>query len=478
MRIEPNRSFSPSISSEPQRLSTLSDRSVFRDALQSFFASTPESQEPHFVRLQLSLESPVLGGLSDLNPRHLEKNFQIEELEDEMSEDLEVLEEVRDDAFLDDIEENQENMERLVDRWEEDGIQVKEGDDLDVPEGKEDLTDPIDGDESVDPELELSDAAKHFSEEKASKDALLTKKTPGVIGENNSAKDRELDYQEIQMLVDTVLNSKKYLSPRVRSILQQLLSSLLDGGRWLLDQHRLLSLDSVEWTQIRKMFPRHFYGGLLYTSYQLTDKQPIYEIFQQSFVQKAPNRANQEIWFELLTQAMGTLPLFIRQWIFGASTEPPDKELGDWLEIWKTLNALPPGASGRTLQLAFDYRHHPETMHQLFQLAQSYFHARPLFSSQYTLAANSIVQRCFPAGLLADVRMTDIVEQALRSESLEEDKLLKLLQGCSQSVLSYLPCGYLHKDLQAIVEYVYRDLMGQEEQVPGMLKDSAFGLTS
>jgi len=279
------------------------------------------------------------------------------------------------------------------------------------------------------------------------------------------------------MLVETVLNANKQIPPKTRSILQQLLSSLMNGERWLLDQHRLLSLNKKEWNEINKMFPRHFYGGLLHTSYALHHQLPVYEMLEASFMQVRPNKAEQEAWVELLSKALGKLPLFIINWLQGESlnlSETDTTQLADWLEIWKTHNALPPGAAGRTLQLALDYRYHPESMQQLVQLAQNYFYARPLNQSQLNLAAKSISTRCFPEGLLG-AHIDEILIQALRGESLAEDKLMLLLQGCSQSVLAYLPCGYLHADLQAIVEYIHRDLLGNEEQVPGMLNEASFG---
>lgn len=287
-----------------------------------------------------------------------------------------------------------------------------------------------------------------------------------------SPQEHPLNYEEIQHLVNTILNSGQKLPHQVRHILQDLLNALLDGQRQLLDQHRLVGLEAEEYALILKLFPPHFYAGWPRQERQHGQQLPLYAIMQDLFVQTPPDARRKEELLRLLAYSFDPLPVPLRNWVLDHPPLLEARELINLLEIWQQQQALPPGATGQLLNLAQTYQHHPETMRALFSLSQTCLHQRPLSDDQIELLAQKLYERCFPP--LADESQTlAVLKQVLQGHEPNHEALMRLLLGSAQAVLSYLPYAYLHPALQEIQDYVRRDLFGQEAMLPELFREEA-----
>jgi len=389
------------------------------------------------------------------------------------AEDEQEANEALEEADLELMEDPHEELDQ-IEKWEEDNQELHE--DLWHPDEElRDLSEEESEGREREPEGEGEIMSDHEELPLPPQHPEYESKTAGQaarwqLAEAESSQERKLNYAEIQALVDTVLNAERHLPPRVRHILQDLLNALLDGQRQLLDQHRLIGLDPAEWELLSTLFPPHFYAGWLRQQRLRNQDLPLYVISQDLFVQAPPNAQRQAELETLLGYAFGELPVPVRSWLHDKPPLFDTQDLKHSLEIWVQHQALPPGAIGQTLQLAMTYHHHPETMSELFGLSQSYLHRRPLSESQLRLVTQKLYERCFPP--LSDEQQTvAILNQVLQGQEPDEESLMRLLLGCDQAVLSYLPYAYLPTSLQEIQDYVRRDLFGQEERLPGLFKD-------
>ncbi|MEZ0369168.1 MAG: hypothetical protein ACAI44_08800, partial [Candidatus Sericytochromatia bacterium] len=293
----------------------------------------------------------------------------------------------------------------------------------------------------------------------------------GAASADTGVEERELNYEEIQSLVETALYSGRHLPPRVRQVMKELLEALLDGQRWLLDQHRLIGLEPYEWEQLTQLFPPHFYAGLL--RQHRHSELPLYDLLQDLYTQLPPDPERQAQLLALWQPGFGSgqLPPPLRNWVLDQPDPPAERELIQLLELWQQQQTLPPGATGRILQLALAYSYHPEKMLALFRLSQDLLHGRAPQGEQSALLAQCMYERCYPRELSDSAQIQDLLTRALLGQELEEPELMHLLTGCSQSVLSYLPYACMPPSLQHLQDYVRRDLLGREELVLALLQE-------
>lgn len=390
------------------------------------------------------------------------------------------LEETRRDAYLDGLEANQDQMEGLVERWKDRNPQDALNDRLLEAEAQEEsaaeaaLGEVEAGDDSGEIISDFEEIPIEHEESQGGEgggggggaSGTGAGGSDGSAGKGSSECD--LSYQEIQDLVETALNSGKHLPPRVRQVLQELLGALLDGQRWLLDQHRLIGLEREEWRLLQELFPAHFYAGLL--RQHRHSELPLYDLLQALYEQAPPDQARREQCLALWQPALGD-SLLLRNWVLAQPLPAQPRELANLLELWQQHQALPPGAIGRCLQLALAYRHHPERMQALFLLAGDLFHGKALMPDQIDLLAACVSERCYPRALSDTAQIQALLAGVLAGAEPDEAQLHQLLLGCSQGVLSYLPYSSLCQSLQDLQDYVRRDLLGREEAVPGLLKE-------
>ncbi|MGV3526789.1 MAG: hypothetical protein ACO1RX_21405 [Candidatus Sericytochromatia bacterium] len=423
---------------------------------------------------------PLMLSPAELRSPRLEQQALRQELRQEETELLEQ----RQDELIEDLDENREAMQELVEDWieaadsrsemtQESGQESLEGLQEGTLEGLEDLGDDLaeilsDFDEiPLDPGEHESGASSEGGSGGAG----------GGSGQANSevrssSGERPLSYQEIQNLVETVLLGPRHLPGRVRQLLQKLLESLLDGQRWLLTHERLIGLDHDEWQLLMTLFPPHFYGGLLRQTQSQQHAMPLYTLLQDLYEQNPPDQDRQEVLLQLWSPSFANNPpLLLRNWLLGQPLLFQPEELSHLLEIWQQQHTLPPGAIGRTLQLALVYQHHPELQARLFALAGDYLYRRDLRPEQIQEIAQRIFERCYPLDMADQALTVGVLERTLQGEELKPEELGVLVQGCSQSVLSYLPYAYVHPQLQEIMDYTRRDLLGQEDQIPQLLEN-------
>lgn len=284
--------------------------------------------------------------------------------------------------------------------------------------------------------------------------------------------ETDLSYEEIQALVETALDRGKHLPARVHQLLKELLGALVEGKRWLLDQHRLIGLEAKEWHLLTQLFPPHFYGGLL--RQQVHSELPLFEILQDLSAQRPPSPERQQQLQALWQPGFGSksLPRLLQHWIQDQAPESSPEELAQLLEHWQQQQTLPPGPIGRTLQLALAYRHHPEKMHNLFELSRSLLHGRILTLDQRNLLAQCVSERCFHRELTNQSQIQDLLARTLNGQEPTENELRQLLGGCSQGVLSYLPAPQLPASLQELQDYVRHDLLGHEEGLLDLIAEA------
>ncbi|MBF2052315.1 MAG: hypothetical protein IGS03_02490 [Candidatus Sericytochromatia bacterium] len=427
--------------------------------------------DPAAAPLYLPMNPPLDEKANDtqLQKSALDEDLQEEAQEAELEQELELELEWRDET-LDEYYEDQLREESL--KHEESGISEQEGHSNGQEAGSEQAEgaegDGGEGEISSDnEEIPLPELTASGDSDEGSVRLGWAAAAPSV-----STQERPLNYEEIQHLVNTILNSGQKLPHQVRHILQDLLNALLDGQRQLLDQHRLVGLEPEEYTLILKLFPPHFYAGWPRQERQRGQQLPLYGIMQDLFVQSPPDAARKEELLSLLAYSFDPLPLPLRNWVLDQPPLLEDRELINLLEVWQQQQALPPGATGQLLNLAQTYQHHPETMRALFSLSQACLHQRPLSEDQIDLLAQKLYERCFPP--LADAQQTQVIlKEVLQGREPDHEGLMRLLLGSAQAVLSYLPYAYLHPALQEIQDYVRRDLFGQEAMLPELFREEA-----
>lgn len=446
-----------------------SEDSAFPEVLKQFLApATPQGITLQTTHLQIHL---ALGDAAEAQ--------EAEALSEEQQEIHAEVQEDREDAYIEDLIENQEDMEALIDQWEERGEREEE---LKVEKKekseevlKEDRLDDVD--ESPE-QLHLhDDNPKDKPKDERPVFIELDKKNRAAMSvqANETAQERDLTYQEIQLLMETTLQSKNRLHNRVRDVLHSLLTSLSQGQRFLLDQHRLAGLEFHEWQEITQLFPPRFYGGLVRQALLLggeTALGNLYIALQNIASQTPPQRSEIDFWQSLWEPALGEWPLLAQNWWQQQPLLIAPQSLVYLLEILQHRNLLPTGAIGPTLSLALSHQHHPESLAHFFRLTQQWLYAEAMRPEDIAFFAEKVYERCYPQELSDRDQTLALLQAALSGQSLEETELMQLLQGCRQGVLSYLPYHYLPAGLQELQDYVQRDLFGKEEAVLQLLLDT------
>ncbi len=474
MRVDSSQNPSPT----PERSAAAPRESAaasFGELLESF--TRPEPPASQSSSLPLQAPSPY-----ELRAQQAEVRSFNAEIREQNAE----TEEIRRESYLDGLEDNQDNMEDLVDSWKERSPH-KPDTDIDT-ENQNSESSEMDLSELINTGDDIGDIVSDFEELPLDHDDQHQSESQGGGGSSRHApgddeaeqgkgtKERDMSFQEIQALVETALASGKHLPPSVKQILQELLGSLLDGQRWLLDQHRLIGLERDEWDLVQGLFPAHFYAGLI--RQHRRSELPLFNLLQQLYEQKAPTPEQHSAFLALWQPALGE-HLLLRNWIQNQPMPALDDDLVNLLELWQHHNALPPGAIGKTLQLALAYRHHPERMQALFLISGSLLHAQALSHQQQDLLAQCIAEKCFPRELTDTQQMHELLISVLKAQEPSESELMQLLNGCSQGVLSYLPYALVSQSLRDLQDYVRRDLLGREELVPHLLREEELtGLTS
>lgn len=418
---------------------------------------------------------------------HLEMRAETEELiveaqtEEQLTlEESEIhseLHEQREDAYIEDLIENQEAMEELIDNWEEQGEQKE------IESEQEHAAEELQKEEQ-NQEFEESPEQRHLNDDTQreknkddSPDFELEHKpvSPPASTANEVIRERDLSYQEIQMLMETTLHGKNRLQQRVREVLQALLESLAQGQRFLLDQHRLSGLESEEWAEITQLFPPRFYGGLVRQAMLANGTAGVNQLYYQLNdlqQQMPPSAKDQQFWRQLWEPLLGEWPLAINNWWQQQPLLADTDALKHILEILQHRNALPVGAIGQTLGLALAYQHNPESLYALFSLTQKWLHFKAMSTEEIYFFSEKVYERCYAQDLSDREQVMRYLQQLLSGQSLEDGALVQILQGCTQNVLSYLPYRYLPSEMQELQVYVRNDLLGKEEAVLHLLMDA------
>lgn len=387
------------------------------------------------------------------------------------------LHEQREDEYIEDLLEDQEAMEALIDDWEEQGEkkEIKSEKETVVEDvQKEDLTHEL---EETPEQLHLHDDPQRekSKEEGPNFDLEKNHAPPPPAAVNEIISERDLTYQEIQMLMETTLQGKNHLKQRVREVLQGLLESLAQGQRFLLDQYRLSGLEAGEWMEITQLFPPRFYGGLVRQAMLVSGTPGVNQLYTQLNhlqQQMPPTVKDQQFWRALWEPVLGDWPLVINNWWQQQPLIADTDALKHILEILQHRNALPVGAIGQTLSLALAYQHNPESLHTLFALTQKWLHFEAMTPEDIHFFSEKVYERCYAQDLSDREQVMTYLQQLLKGQSLEENALAQILQGCTQNVLSYLPYRYLPPEMQELQVYVRNDLMGKEEAVLQLLLDA------
>ncbi len=474
MRIEGDPK--PLYRSDPVQAPTTEAASAvsFRSILAEFFAplSAPFALQ---TSLHLNLSS---GSLDSQTPELIAKEFHQELKEDTQQEQEADQAEFREDEILEDLEENQELMEDLVDQWEDAGERIGEKkDNREKVEESEDLSDIIeDNDDIIEGEKPLEDLLEKENQNKQRRDDLFEleiqkKLLSGHSDSGQTVSERDLTYEEIQMLVETTVNSKDRLPHTVRRILNQVLESLMQGRPYLLQVSNMMGLDKEDWYNLLGLFPGQFYDGLLRQYKRSARSLPLYSLLQEAFLQIAPTQRRQQQWEQILRLSFPDWPLLVHNWLQNQPLlfRAEDQSLKHILEIWKQQGSLPPGATGRALELALAHQHHPESMHRLFVISQSLLHGQELTADQQDFYLEKVYERCFHSQFSDTQSIRDLLQRALQGQDFDEKELSQIVQGCPQQVLSFLPYSQLSSGLQNLIDYIQLDLFGNEEAVPQLL---------
>ena len=180
----------------------------------------------------------------------------------------------------------------------------------------------------------------------------------------------------------------------------------------------------------------------------------------------------QQFWKQLWEPMLGDWPLLINNWWQQQPLLSDTDALKHILEILQHHNALPVGAIGQTLSLALAYQHHPESLYALFTLTQKWLHFEAMSTEDVHFFSEKVYERCYAQDLSDREQIMNYLQHLLTGQSLEDNALAQILQGCTQNVLSYLPYRYLPPEMQELQVYVRNDLLGKEEIVLHLLTDA------
>ena len=387
------------------------------------------------------------------------------------------LHEEREDEYIENLLENQEEMEDLIDHWEENGErkEIKSEKEQPVEEAQKE-EEPAHELEETTELLHLQDDLQQDKHNNEGPSTLIEKKQAAPSSTVSEAiMERDLTYQEIQMLMETTLQSKNRLQRRVREVLQALLESLAQGQRFLLDQHRLAGLETHEWMEITQLFPPRFYGGLVRQAMLINGTLGVNQLHDKlNHLQQQipPTTSDQLFWRSLWEPVLGDWPLAINNWWSNQPLLAESEALKHILGILHQRNALPTGAIGQTLSLALAHQHSPESLDALFAITQKWLHFQALHPDEIHFFSEKVYERCYTQDLSDRGQIMTYLQNLLNGQSLEENALIQVLQGCTQNVLSYLPSRYLPSEIRELQDYVRNDLFGKEEAVLQLLTDA------
>jgi hypothetical protein len=397
---------------------------------------------------------------------------------------------LRQESYLAAIYANQENVERLLEDWEErsphawlenaleDELSRQEShaEGCEASESASGCGEAEATDLTLEPDLS-SGEYMHFSSadqgcsDPDSEPRHQSARVPEVERTVQPVQEQELSYAELQALVDSVLLSERTFSYKVRQILNRILQGLSEGQVCPLDQHVLLELEAPDWRVMAELFPPRFFQGLLRPlmcppALQSGKLEEAYGLIEHIFYQQGPLRPEQfeqlEAWWGQVTPLPGMFVSWLRQ------PELPALSLADLfypVEILYQHQALLPGATGRIQALALQYAHHPETALKLFEISRTILHSQPLSGAQIKLLSEKLADFCFPRALFVEGHMVPLLERALSGDALEQVEILQLLQGAPQKILSHLPYAQLSESLREIIHFIHADPDWTEDNI-------------
>lgn len=469
MRIDIRSSESPLSSSLPTHPGKNGDQTAFQLALEQALVLTPA---PASSSAKPSL--PLQAALSPLAwpplPESLSTSNEL------LNEEVERLKE-RQESYEEDLRENSELMERVIDNWEEQSpdnpLEHNLETDTDNAAELQELQENISGELSDDiPEMGLDfdgnpSGETHHSSDSGSPEHKNKAPQP-LPSEAPCLQERDMSYAEIQHLVDTVLQSSSRLPHKLQHLLGKILESLSQGERYPLNQHTLLDLESGEWQTLFELFPARFFQGLirplLQQAKQKSDMiQDGHALFEAILYQRGLSSEQFDL-LEMLWNRLSPLPGMFVSWL--RQPELPTLSLADLqhpLEILQQNQGLLPGAAGHIQSLALHYLHHPQTAVRLLEISRNCLHGLPLSEAQIQLLSDKLADFCFSHTL--DQQMAPLLAKALQGQSLEQEEIIRILQGAPQKILSYLPYAQLTPALQEIITFIHTDPDHSEENI-------------
>jgi hypothetical protein len=298
--------------------------------------------------------------------------------------------------------------------------------------------------------------------------------------ETARAEEREMSYEEIQHLVDTVVNGGHALPYKLHHLLRKVLDSLMTGHRYPLNQHTLTDLDLSEWKTLFELFPPHFFEGLIRPMLYAVGKdfkqiQANYELLDHILYQRGLSQIQLD-QLEALWNRLATLPTMFTSWL--RQPELPTlslEELQHPLEILHQHQGVLPGATGRIQSLALQYLHHPETAVKLLEISRQTLHGLPLSKEQLTLLSEKLADYCFSQHLHNQAQIRPVLDKALQGEDLSHDEIILILQGAPQKILSHLPYYCLPLSLQEIIQFIHTDPDHSEDNILALFLENEEG---
>ncbi len=460
------------------------EQAAFQALLQQVMAP-PAAARPPAPPLQqpAQLPPPLLSG-KGLSPE-VQQTEQAEELEEILA--------LREESYEEDLLENQEAMEDVIENWRETAEEHREALAETSPgEGGEtaELNESAGGADIADdvPEMALDvDNAPMETENNAGaqgegqdESGQQSKHRSSGAVETARAEEREMSYEEIQHLVDTVVNGGRSLPYKLHHLLRKVLDSLMTGHRYPLNQHTLTDLDLSEWKTLFELFPPHFFEGLIRPMLYAAGKdfkqiQANYELLDHILYQRGLSQPQLD-QLETLWNRLTTLPTMFTSWL--RQPELPTLSLEDLqhpLEILHQHQGVLPGATGRIQSLALQYLHHPETAVKLLEISRQTLHGLPLSKEQLTLLSEKLADYCFSQHLHNQAQIRPVLDKALQGQDLSQDEIILILQGAPQKILSHLPYYCLPLALQEIIQFIHTDPDHSEDNILALFLENEEG---
>lgn len=449
------------------------EQAAFQALLQQVMTPPPPPARPELpIMLPAQLPPPRL------SPKDL-----TEEAEAELAEETEEILVLRQEAYEEDLLENQEAMEDVIENWRETAEEHRESlAEAQNSEGNE-AAEINDGAGGMDIADDIPDMALDVDNAPMETDDMLgaqgdgkdeaerqSRNRSGGTVETQRAEEREMSYEEIQHLVDTVVNGGHSLPYKLHHLLRKVLDSLMTGHRYPLNQHTLTDLDLAEWKTLFELFPPHFFEGLIRPMLYAAGKdfkqiQANYELLDQILYQRGLSQTQLD-QLETLWSRLATLPSMFTSWL--RQPELPTlslEELQHPLEILHQHQGVLPGATGRIQSLALQYLHHAETAVQLLEISRQMLHGLPLGETQISLLSEKLADYCFSQQLHNQTQIRPVLTKALQGQDLGQDEILLILQGAPQKILSHLPYYCLPLALQEIIQFIHTDPDHSEDNI-------------